>query len=34
MGEIDKCVKAFIRVDTVFAQLFSEGVFADDTGKI
>lgn len=27
MGEIDKCVKAFIRVDTVFAQLFSEGVF-------
>ena len=27
MGKIDICVKNFIKVDTVFAQLFSEGVF-------
>ena len=27
MGKIDIRVKNFIKVDTVFAQLFSEGVF-------
>ena len=27
MGKVDICVKNFIKVDTVFAQLFSEGVF-------
>ena len=27
MGEIDIRVKNFIKVDTIFAQLFSKGVF-------
>ena len=27
MGKVDIRVKNFIKVDTVFAQLFSEGVF-------